>query len=616
MRRYPAPKRIHLGRTSVRYYYPSPVLSEGKRDPHSIHINSEKLCDDLLKRLAPSFQNSSPIDIVDLYPGTGLWSRKVHDFLKPRRHIFLEPCLQDYKPYLQPLVKSGSTYKLLPWDPLDVASLAKLFSKGHLPEQTRRELGPQGACQLNPSLLVLANLTRHRQNYSNRFSLFLRFLEAYFNQTILHQYGLVRIIMIFGPKDAAMVLPRTVFGRRRLSVIADAAGADIIQLTGDTLESNQAAIKGQGLWEECSKAVAARASHAGVSTPRRRAVAPLELAPIPLTMIAAKEIKYFPRPKHDWHDKYLEFVKEYEKHLKRDPTARSLPDPERSQRFLLYRKRLLLENRQMPLVKEASEILLAIDKIQIELRALMRSGRPYPPRTTTLVSEMASLTSKYQDACKQLTPLHKSHAVQRFQETHAFHTSNVSPTTGDRTPLLCWDRRPFEPLRVRPQEFKPPVVCSIVDFRPNPSSFMLRELATIGASNQPRDTYHNLLVAFHHVVRIISRGAAKAADKALLRPLFPGRSMAELVAAVPSLEVFAKVSARYNGAETLENLTLEYGEDCLADTTLRILPVHVLWDIALEWNKWPLRPVEAPDLWKLLGGKPIDQIEATFKRKL
>ncbi|KAF4535259.1 S-adenosyl-l-methionine-dependent methyltransferase [Lasiodiplodia theobromae] len=73
-------------------------------------IVSPALCDDILSYIGPSLEKYKNCDIVDVNPGAGLWSSKIHDFLKPRRHLLLE--VDDfYTPCLQPLLDApGSKY--------------------------------------------------------------------------------------------------------------------------------------------------------------------------------------------------------------------------------------------------------------------------------------------------------------------------------------------------------------------------------------------------------------------------------------------------------------------------------------------------------------------------
>ncbi|EEP82774.1 predicted protein [Uncinocarpus reesii 1704] len=624
MRRCLSWKPTPIGWTSVRRYSCSPGLSAPARDSHSIHIASEQLCgqkprdtrrencrvltaflDDILERLAPSFSSNGPIDIIDLYPGTGLFSTKINTLLSPRRHILLEPHEKTYLPHLKPLLERSSRYTLLPWDPLDENSINKLFSPEHLPEQLQRDLGPKGACQANPSLLVLANLTRHRRNYATRSITFFRHLETCLDQTLFHQFGLVRMITMFAEKDARTLLPRALFNRRRWAVLSEAVGSELVQLTGDTLESNNAAIKGGPCWEQSVEETAARAKAAGILTASSRQPEPIEKAPAPL-MIRKRPITVYDRPKQDWHDKYLEYYEEWRQHKEANPKSTRVPDPEKAKRFTLYRKRLFLENRQVPIIEQAASKNLAIDSIRSQLRTIMDNGRPYPARTTALVSQLDALVSERQELYSQLTPLAQSHAIQRYQESQNLTNPNRTAR------LLFWDRRPYEPLRVQPTEFHPQTPCALLDFHPNPSSPMLHTLQQHIAAHKPRDAYLNIITVFQHLLRAISRGTAKAVDRTLLRPFFPGRSVPELVRAIPSLRRFAIVNASYCGERLPENLQLEYGEDCLSETLVRVLPAEVLWDIALEWDRWPMKPVDARDLWKLVGGHRLNELESTF----
>nr|KMM69561.1 hypothetical protein CPAG_05877 [Coccidioides posadasii RMSCC 3488] len=611
MRRYLGLRPIHLVWTPVRHYSRSPSLSAASRD-HAIHINSEKLCDDVLERLAPTFHNTGPIDIIDLYPGIGLWSRKVNELLKPRRHILLEPNEKDYLPHLQPLLDRSPNYRLLPWEPLDERKLAALFSEEYLPEQLKRVLGPQGRIQVNPSLLILANMTRHRNSYSKKIFTFLRHLESCFDQTLFHQRGLVRMISLFSAADAENVLPRKLFGRRRLAVLADATASEVIQLAGGTNESNNAALKGGDIWDRSARATAARAKNAGITTPRDRKPKPIELAPEALAL-RPSDIPHFKRPRQDWHNGFLELYEEYKQNAKDNPGSTKLPDPKKESLFMVQRKRLLLENRESHIIADCLEKGLAIDDVHAQLRSIMQKGKPYPVSTPELVSKLEALTSEYDAVFSQLSMLSKLRAVQHIQEVRAYN--NNTDSTDCHTPLLLWDRRVAEPLRIKQEELQPPIPCGIIDFHPNPSSPMLRTLQEYTSANKSREDYLDMISLFKQLIRIISRGNATAVDRSLLHPLFPGRPVTDLVEAIPSLRKFARVTATYPPGSTIrsaKDLQLTFAEDCLSGTYLRELPISVLWDIALEWNRWPMRMITAQELWKVLGGGGVQRIEATF----
>src|SRR4051812_35259567 len=88
---------------------PSPSIS-----PHPVMLVTDLyILDDALTRLAQSLQNHGHCDIIDVNPGVGLWSTKLHEFIKPRTHVLMEPEWKFYSRWLQPLLdQKDSKYVL------------------------------------------------------------------------------------------------------------------------------------------------------------------------------------------------------------------------------------------------------------------------------------------------------------------------------------------------------------------------------------------------------------------------------------------------------------------------------------------------------------------------
>ncbi|KAI5307825.1 hypothetical protein KEM55_007312, partial [Ascosphaera atra] len=138
---------------------------------------------DLIRRLGPSLKKHKKCDIIDIFPGTGLLSSKLHKALSPRRHLLLEPNFKNFKPFLTPLLeKSRSRYHHLDYDPFNLATYSRLFEEGHLPEQTEKA----EVDGLNNSLLITANLTHHEPAGLSRGILFMRFMEACLDKSLFN----------------------------------------------------------------------------------------------------------------------------------------------------------------------------------------------------------------------------------------------------------------------------------------------------------------------------------------------------------------------------------------------------------------------------------------------
>ncbi|KAL1636346.1 hypothetical protein SLS58_009839 [Diplodia intermedia] len=176
-------------------------------------IVSPALCDDILGYMAPSLNQYKNCDIIDVNPGAGLWSSKLHDFLNPRRHVLLEPD-DFYKPFLQPLLDApGSTYINGPANDNVLASLANTFLQGLLPDQHPLPQGDARLSEPNTSLLLLLNLSRVKAR-NPRLAYFttrevLNDLSCLsWAHRGLGRYGQVRMLVWIGEYFKERILPR------------------------------------------------------------------------------------------------------------------------------------------------------------------------------------------------------------------------------------------------------------------------------------------------------------------------------------------------------------------------------------------------------------------------
>ncbi|KAJ8125970.1 hypothetical protein O1611_g7668 [Lasiodiplodia mahajangana] len=125
-------------------------------DRSRVNVASEKLCDDILSYIGPSLQRHQGCDILDIYPGAGLWSSKLHEFLQPRSHILLEPDAELYRPMLQPLLDKPGT-KLVPKTGIIWRELSSVLTPEFFPHQAI----PDNPDVRNDTLLVTANIAFH-----------------------------------------------------------------------------------------------------------------------------------------------------------------------------------------------------------------------------------------------------------------------------------------------------------------------------------------------------------------------------------------------------------------------------------------------------------------------
>lgn len=569
--------------------------------------------------------NDRPLDIIDAYPGVGIWSSKFHEFIKPRRHILLEPNTRVYGQFLNPLVEqSGSRYVNLPWDPSHGQTFSDLFDKGYLPEQTQRNLGPRNICEVNDTLLVLANMALAWGPSKLRYSELHDYIDAMLEQTLFHRYGLVRIIAMFPTSHLESAMPKSISRRRRIQTLMEGVAVEATEVAGDTSETNYWTRKGMHALKEGVNQTSNRAKDAQVTTPPGRSAKKLEFAPKPID-IGGKLREYAPRPKHEWHDEYTRAYKDMAKEARngiakstshKSPVTkrfRTLQSPA-TKRFKALQKRFLYESSQIESCYEADNKQAEIDKLENKLREIMIKNLPPPDyfEAQGIIHSFKRLRTErdriIESLGKQYSEYH--YPIYRDERRASSHTE----------PLLFWDRRPYEPLHAYPDEFFPKVPGSMVDIRPNPDSpiFMLQNHYK---QTNRQFVYRSVLAIFRALLRTFNAYQKKPVSQ-VLSLLFPDRSMSEFPVAIPSLvpyttpsiSLYPNDAMEWTGVKHKGNVTMGYNDDCLQDATLHIIPTAVIWDMAVEWERWPMRTSVA-NLSKSLGGALVNDLDATFEAK-
>lgn len=146
-------------------------------------------------------------DILDINPGAGLWSQKLHAYLQPRSHVLMEPSFQRFKTFLDPLLNApGSTYKLVEKETKELASYSALIDEGVFPHQTRVDPEDVSGQELNPTLLVTGMLVWDPRLPGMSFDsmakqLYNLFCSAVRTNDLFHAYGRVRTLFWVSTED-------------------------------------------------------------------------------------------------------------------------------------------------------------------------------------------------------------------------------------------------------------------------------------------------------------------------------------------------------------------------------------------------------------------------------
>lgn len=188
----------------------------------------------MIQYLAPTLEQHKGCTLIDIHPGACLWSSKLHDFLKPRRHLLMEPDKDYFEPFIKPLLdKPGSTYRHTPlagahprayWD-----NYAKVLGDPELAPREALPLDDPRRRQLDPSFLVIGNLARqYRVSYRARSVSFgsmilQQMLTAALGNDIFHRGGLVRMLWWLPESEKPTLLPATEMHRHSINVRLSAA---------------------------------------------------------------------------------------------------------------------------------------------------------------------------------------------------------------------------------------------------------------------------------------------------------------------------------------------------------------------------------------------------------
>lgn len=199
--------------------------------------------DDIIGYLAPSLEAYKGCTVIDVHPGACLWSSKLHDFLKPKRHILMEPEMRYYDRFLHPLLdKPGSTYRHSTlcgaharsyWDNykelLDDVTM--------VPDRPQLEVDDPKLRQLDTSILFTGNLWRkypiqHMTRYVDHSTLILQHMTyAALTNAIFQRGGLVRMLWWASDATKTSIFPANVRGKRGYDMNLQ-MGASITEVAG------------------------------------------------------------------------------------------------------------------------------------------------------------------------------------------------------------------------------------------------------------------------------------------------------------------------------------------------------------------------------------------------
>ncbi|KAI1394969.1 S-adenosyl-L-methionine-dependent methyltransferase [Hypoxylon fuscum] len=423
-------------------------ISKVQGDKTRVNIVSEKLCDDIFSYVGPSLDRHKGCDILDIYPGAGLWSRKLHDYLQPRSHILMEPDAELYKPFLKPLLDRPNT-TLVPISGLVWRELSSILTPEYLPHQVAPDA--TRLTQRNDTLLVTANIAFHPRRRFLTFEsiahlVLYQFIEAIRASSLIQRYGLVRMLIWTRHDDKQGLLPKVMQKRRKLALDTELSCEWVREICGRDGPDSAWFVRDDVIDTSSNVATWKRMEASGIKMPARRASEDLKAAR------AASKSKKLPFPGSTppvFRRPFQEALNELEAAHEKQIFTR---DSDNYKSMRSYRWRANSEEKKH---QRMFNLIAGLDAIT----TLYRSGRASPEEIRVLEGEW--------EANLRANP-------QGFIDEFVTYKDNLHYYRQD-PPLLHWDRREYDPMVVQPEEFFPNIHCSLLDIQPKEVHPLIRQ---------------------------------------------------------------------------------------------------------------------------------------------
>ena len=558
--------------------------SQLKGDRSRLNIVSESLCGKLtdlhylipilltnylehvVERLAASLRKHKNCDIIDVNPGVGLWSSKLHNAIKPRTHILMEPDVELYMPFLDPLLKKQkSTYKLVAESGIIWDSYKKLEAEGYLAHQKLLSKGDLQLEQSNDSLLFIANLgyypNKAYQGFPSITTLMIhQLLSAVRTHSIFQSYGLVRMLVWMRDKEKRVVFPRVISQRKKFAVEAEITCNSIFEIAGsDELPSTWR--REHALDLEGAQRVLGNMAKYKLKTPDSR-IGKLEREASQkankLIDASAATIRPFLKDLEEMEARFArrEFCSYYDDegnpvYLNSESMpAKALRNGTRTPEWTQLLKLRYRLNQANSITDKLDYFLMEHDSLAAEYSKLQDSDSEEAQHKK---AELDGRRSKWRVKVESLPGNLESLLWQRIDDRRAFRQD---------PPILLWDRREVEPLKVVDKDFFPHQEMCLLDFQPKSiwSVFKGKDISTYD--------YFDFMIAalYTNPTHSIVRG---------LKALAPGADE-WIIPRCPSLTDTAK-----GGAIDLEQLSI------------RTLNQEMLRELMEAWMEWPFQPTKA-----------------------
>lgn len=521
--------------------------------------------------MKPSLEKHKGCDIIDVNPGIGVWSSKLHEYLKPRTHILMEPDVKLYQPMLQPLLDAkDSKYVLFPKPGVIWAHLERVLSEKYLPHQKSLPHGDPRLEQPNDTLLFVANLSYHPKKHFKAFesltSLVLyQLMSAIRSHALFHKYGTIRMLIWIVDDEKKLPLPRHIAMRKKSSIEAEISCGKVVEIASST-RAVGAFRRDDDLEQKVAIKVLENMEKLGITTPVGR-----ESQMQKFLMTEGNEADRSSPADDDkvglqYRHRQAELEAKFAAgKFQKFATVRRAPKTEKKPRIgnkgrpsfefeitpewqllTTYRIRRATEDHRKAAVLGFIERNDEIMKMQREIYDLEK-GPEYDARREELFQIMA----KFKDDVAMIPGKETRIKVITYIDNQRLSMQD--------TPGFLFDRRESEPLKVEQHEFYPHQELAFLDFQPQAIWPILRQ-----------DFPANYDI-FEYILLMLLNTPSTSIDSAL-KSLWPGASDW-------MLERCPTLTNPHKG-----------GDMDLTRLPVRCLSTQMLKEIMEAWMSWPWRP--------------------------
>ena len=496
--------------------------------------------------------------IIDLNPGVGLWSSKLHDVIKPKNHILVEPAQSAYLPFLKPLLEApGSRYLLRDWASTNQWKSNAYISEGLIP-RLESAVTSDGR---NNSLLIIANLSSasSKPRLNSSISAHLAIID-YIHQIRSNQNfqasGPVRMLMWMNDSYKSAILPRQVHHRRKLSVEIEMT-CHVEEVVGRP--ASRVKFRREGFIDiESSERVAREMVRRNIQIPFHRQDETQRQVQKELSISAGENTtpsKYthtLADTPRNWHTHLIQMEQAFQNSefhgpiaepvsLKPKPKPKSereetFKDSEQLREIRIMRSRYKAQKKQ----KDAlGDFLRAQEVIEKDIQ----NQTPNELQRQKKLNELKQLKLRLERVPKAV------------REAFYYTVDNRRAFNQD-PPLFMWDRRTAEPIIAQDDEFWNPTTLALLDFKPKlPNEIPVTSMRT--------ESFNLLMAALF---------TNSSSTLHCLNSLAPGAAEA-IAPNVPALRNPRKG-----------------GQIDLSDLRVRCFTPEMIHEIVQAWEDWPFKP--------------------------